>query len=182
MFCTSCGRPTQQYCIHHKRIHYVEFLLIIVYLLFLPSILMIAYQRYNPFVLVACSFSLLLMILSILEITFKKPYLATLFNCHMRRDRSSSIKNHYLPLCQRCMGISLGIIISIPFFHIIQIPFYAYIIGVMPMIIDGVLQQYYRIKSNPTRRTITGVLAGISMIYGFTYIHIFLLEVVKSIV
>ena len=182
MFCETCGRPNHLYCIHQRKLHRIEVFLILLYLIFIPSISLIIFQNENPFFIVSIVVSMLLVLLTIVELLFKKPYLATLFHCHMRVDRSSKIHHHYLPLCQRCLGIYIAILISIPYFYYFVLPFYVYLLLLFPMIVDGYIQFRYHIKSNAIRRFSTGFLGGLFIINGFTYIHIMFLEIIRYIV
>ena len=182
MFCESCGRDYHTYCIHKRKLHGVEVFLILLYLLFIPSISVIALSKINPFFIVSVVLSGVLIVLTFLEFLLKKPYLATFFNCHMRIDRSLKIHKHYFPLCQRCLGIYIGIFLAIPLFYYLEFPNYVYIICSLPMLIDGFIQYHYHIKSNVFRRLSTGLFGGFFLVFVFTYVHIFLIGIVRFIV
>ena len=103
-----------------------------------------------------------------------KKFLGIAFMCHQRPDRSFFIKGKQFPLCARCTGILVG------YFFGIFISIYTggsnycfYLILLVPMVIDGVIQLKFKKESNNVRRFITGALGGIGIIYLFVCIHFF---------
>lgn len=48
-----------------------------------------------------------------------------------------------------------------------------FLLLLLPMIADGVIQQAFQVESNNIRRLITGILGGIGIIYLFISIHMF---------
>lgn len=84
--------------------------------------------------------------------------------CHRRADRSFFYKNHQFPVCARCTGIYLTILL-IPIFKLLHLSFEQLlicgIILIIPMAIDGTTQLFGKRESNNSLRFITGILGGI---------------------
>ncbi len=82
--------------------------------------------------------------------------------CHQKPERSFFWKGKQFPLCSRCTGINIGYLI-LPFFifGFIKIPLLWSVLLLLPTYIDGVVQAYFNIESNNTRRFITGLMSGI---------------------
>lgn len=95
-----------------------------------------------------------------------------LFMCHRRPDRSFHCCNgKQFPLCARCTGILagyfLGLLLAImtgPIFVI-----YAFLL-LIPTLIDGFIQLLTNYESTNLRRLVTGISAGIGIVYIFTFI------------
>ena len=103
-----------------------------------------------------------------------KDFLGIAFMCHQRPDRSFFIKGKQFPLCARCTGIFIGYIIGIIIAIITKCEYHVYyLLLLIPMIIDGGIQEFLGINSNNWRRLITGILGGIGIIYVFINIHLF---------
>ena len=101
-------------------------------------------------------------------------FLAVAFMCHQRPDRSFFIRGKQFPICARCTGILIGYVVGIVIAVITRCRYNLYfLILLLPLIIDGGIQQIYSIESNNIRRLITGILAGIGIVYLFISIHLF---------
>lgn len=90
-------------------------------------------------------------------------WLPIIFGCHSRKDRSFK----GFPICSRCTGELVGIIIS-PFLWNYIINYKVAILLMLPMIIDGFLQLLTNYESTNLKRFFTGLLFGISLIYLFS--------------
>lgn len=111
---------------------------------------------------------IIFLIISILQLIFKRPYLRTVFTCHARLDRSIKCTHSSLGICSRCLGIFIGIILMIP---ITQISFnyhYLLILGIF-LIIDGVLQLKTNYESNNLKRIMTGIMFGPTFVILLSY-------------
>lgn len=106
-----------------------------------------------------------LILISLLGYLFKRPYVTLFFGCHDLCDRSISWLHPYLPICARCMGIYFGILLSIPISYL-NLPFWVYLMGAIPLIIDGYIQLKGHL-SNTKRRLVTGLLFGPVVVYLF---------------
>jgi uncharacterized membrane protein len=90
----------------------------------------------------------------------------TKFICHRKPERSFKYKNTYFPVCSRCTGFYLGMIVSIPiyFFFLkylnnLQL-IYPGLILLIPMALDGGTQALKYRESNNSLRFVTGLLGG----------------------
>ena len=95
---------------------------------------------------------------------FIKTWLPILFGCHCRDDRSFYFRQTKFPICARCTGELIGMIIGIPLFFIIRFNIIIYILLSIPLVIDGTIQLLTSYESNNIKRLITGILFGISLI------------------
>ncbi len=91
--------------------------------------------------------------------------LKIIFNCHQIPERSFFIAGRQFPLCARCTGILVGLIIF-PLFIIlkIQIPITLSIVFMIPLVLDGSVQLIFCIMSDNFRRFSTGVLFSLGFL------------------
>lgn len=95
-----------------------------------------------------------------------------LFMCHRRPDRSFHRCNgKQFPICARCTGIFAGYFLGIacaiatgPIFVI-----YAFLL-LLPTVVDGFIQLLTNYESTNIRRLITGLAAGVSIVYIIVFI------------
>lgn len=91
-----------------------------------------------------------------------------LFMCHRLPERSFFIKGKQMPLCARCTGILAGYLVGIILAIFgYRINIIGAIIFIVPTGIDGFIQYIGKWQSTNSRRLITGVLAGIGVIFLF---------------
>ncbi len=89
--------------------------------------------------------------------------------CHQRPERCYYVNGKPMPICSRCFGVYLGVILGmfIPFLisniYLFDVKnmYILFILGLIPMAIDGGTQFFGIRKSNNHLRFITGLLAGI---------------------
>lgn len=87
------------------------------------------------------------------------------WGCHQLPERSLFIKGYQFPVCTRCMGIWIGIILSVAFLIFkITIPIRLSLLFMFVMIIDGGIQYVFKIMSNNVKRIVTGTLYGFGII------------------
>ena len=106
--------------------------------------------------------------------------------CHQIPERCFVINGKVMPICSRCFGFYLGLLCGflIPFLvwelYFIKINFLIIIllIGIIPMMLDGITQFYGFRKSNNNLRFLTGIIAGIvlGLIFNWLIIHIIILD------
>ncbi len=94
---------------------------------------------------------------------FITKYLPIIFGCHCRADRSFYFKDKKFPICARCTGELIGIILSIFLYRFYSFSILVNIIVMIPMMIDGFFQLLTKYESNNFKRLVTGILFG----YGF---------------
>ncbi len=96
--------------------------------------------------------------------------------CHQKPERSFFYKQKQFPVCARCTGIVLGAVIGF-IAAILTKPNLLFIIGCIPLMVDGLTQYYGLRQSNNTLRFITGLLCGFSLpfiVFKLDLRHIFL--------
>ena len=88
-----------------------------------------------------------------------------LFRCHQLPDRSFHICGFQLPLCARCTGIFLGLVIFGPILcALLPLNMYVSLGLFFIMIIDGFTQLKNWRKSNNFLRLITGIGFGYAIV------------------
>ncbi|MEO5891143.1 MAG: DUF2085 domain-containing protein [Ferruginibacter sp.] len=84
--------------------------------------------------------------------------------CHRLPERSFFWKGKQFPICARCTGLYIGYLSFILFnFEIITLRSVFAFLLVLPTVLDGLLQAFYKVPSTNTRRVITGMIAGVGL-------------------
>jgi uncharacterized membrane protein len=83
--------------------------------------------------------------------------------CHQLDERSFHFGFRKYPLCARCTGVFCGIILG-PILVLFQPPLAAILILPIPLIIDGALQIWTHYESTNSKRLITGIAFGASIL------------------
>ncbi len=112
---------------------------------------------------------------------FMYRWLPLVFGCHCKIDRTYHIKSQPLPICARCTGELLGILLScvISSFYIPN--FWILLLCMLPMIIDGFLQLLTNYESTNFKRIITGFIFGYAFMTLFILATLFTYEYGKSL-
>lgn len=103
-------------------------------------------------------------------------WLPIIFGCHQKRERSFYWKGQPFPICARCTGELIGIVlcpISLVFFDCS--PLFCWIL-MLPMIVDGSIQLMTRYESNNKKRLITGIFFGYGLMRFFFYTNVWAFE------
>ena len=88
-----------------------------------------------------------------------------LWGCHQKPERSFFLYGYQFPLCARCTGVFIGYVCSFFLFVFgFSIPNIVCILLLLPLVLDGMIQLFFYIMSNNTRRFITGTLFGIGFV------------------
>ncbi len=144
--------------------------LTLVLLMFIPVVMLHFLHPYLSILSIsAISLSLVLLLVTVLDFVTKKDILALLFGCHQHKTKSIKIKSYIFPICARCTGIYFGVFIFTIMLIFIKLPWYLSVIFALPLIIDGLLQQYKHFQSTQFRRLLSGFL------FSFTFIYVFYL-------
>jgi len=99
-------------------------------------------------------------------------FLQILFGCHARPDRSFFFRGKQFPICARCTGELVGIVLGIPTIIIWGYPEIHYVLLLMlPLIFDGFLQLLTSYESGNMRRLFTGILFGFAFDFMLIYFH-----------
>ncbi|MCI9527392.1 MAG: DUF2085 domain-containing protein [Lachnospiraceae bacterium] len=99
-------------------------------------------------------------------------FLRLFFGCHARPDRSFYFRGKQFPICARCTGELVGMIVCIPTLIFWGCPSFGIVLLLMvPLIIDGSVQKLTSYESGNIRRLISGILFGMALIFTFVYFH-----------
>lgn len=93
--------------------------------------------------------------------SFLYKWLPIFFGCHCRSDRSLYYRGKQFPICARCTGELIGILVSFVLFWFWRPSLISAIIMLIPLIIDGFIQRLTSYESNNFKRMVTGFLFGI---------------------
>lgn len=99
-------------------------------------------------------------------------FLQICFGCHARPERSFHIHGKQFPICARCTGELIGILIGIPVSWrtgALEIP--VLVLLMIPMILDGFVQLLTSYESTNLRRLLTGLLFGFALVSAVIQIH-----------
>ncbi len=103
----------------------------------------------------------------------KGVYLSGDYICHQHAIRSFFINGNQMPYCSRCtgmfLGLSFGFLIAALFR--IRIGFILYVLVVLPLALDGMLQLITPYESTNLTRIITGNLVGTFSSLIFVYVY-----------
>lgn len=88
--------------------------------------------------------------------------------CHRKPERSFFIKGHQFPVCSRCTGfyISLIIYFTYTYYFFVDYNFYLLTFAILlliPSAIDGLTQLFEYRESNNILRFITGLMGGLGL-------------------
>ena len=92
-------------------------------------------------------------------------FFGKLFRCHQLSDRSFHICGFQLPLCARCTGIFIGIVLLGPILcSLLALNMYVSLLLVLAIFVDGFTQLKGWRKSNNFLRLITGLGFGYAFV------------------
>lgn len=103
--------------------------------------------------------------------------------CHRKPERTFNYKGHYFPVCARCTGIYITMLIfliltwEIKFNTIISA--LIGIILILPMFLDGTTQLIGMRESNNKLRFITGLIGGIGLVILAKFISFFIISFIR---
>jgi len=84
-----------------------------------------------------------------------------IWGCHGITERCFVINGKPMKICARCFGSTIGHVVSIIVLVLGKLPpWYISCILIVPVAIDGLIQNYLKIMSNNIRRFLTGLLGG----------------------
>lgn len=99
-------------------------------------------------------------------------FLKIFFGCHARPDRSFYWKGRQFPICARCTGELVGILVGIPTAILMgPMSIQICIVFMLPLVIDGFRQLLTHYTSNNIRRFVTGLFFGIAFVSGLIHFH-----------
>ena len=102
-------------------------------------------------------------------------WLPIIFGCHCRDDRSFHYHGRKFPICARCTGELIGIIIAavLAFFRLP--PAWCAALLLVPLIADGLAQLLTVYESTNIRRMVTGIL------FGYGLFSLFLISYIATV-
>ena len=88
--------------------------------------------------------------------------------CHRKPERSFFIKGHQFPVCSRCTGFYISLIIYFIYTYYFFVDYNVYVLIfavllLVPTVIDGITQLFEYRESNNKLRFITGLLGGLGL-------------------
>ena len=104
-------------------------------------------------------------------------WLPIICGCHCREERSFHYKGERFPICARCTGELMGMVVSAFSCFFFRLPLLWAILIMLPMIVDGFVQMFTVYESNNMRRFTTGFLFGFGLVTLFVIHTIFLYEI-----
>lgn len=89
--------------------------------------------------------------------------------CHRKPERSFFIKGHQFPICSRCTGFYVSLIMYFTYTYYFFVDYNTYLlifaaILLIPTIVDGLTQLFEYRESNNPLRFITGLLGGLGLV------------------
>ena len=121
--------------------------------------------------IVSITYSLIIVVIILLQMILKKEYLALIFGCHQKHERSLNIIYKFLGICSRCFGILIGIFLM-SILSNLKINLNLFLLGIIPILIDGLVQKFLNISSTNFRRILTGILFGPALIVITSYYYL----------
>ena len=94
-------------------------------------------------------------------------WLPIIFGCHCRDERSFHYKGRKFPICARCTGELVGILLALFSCFFFRLPVWGCILIMIPLIVDGNIQMFTKYESNNFRRFVTGFLFGYGLLMLF---------------
>lgn len=88
--------------------------------------------------------------------------------CHRKPERSFFIKGHQFPVCARCTGFYISLIIYFIYAYLFYVNYSLFllifaIILLIPAFVDGITQLYEYRLSNNKLRFLTGLIGGLGL-------------------
>lgn len=107
--------------------------------------------------------------------TWCYKWLPIIFGCHCKPERSFHFRSRPFPICARCTGELIGIVLALLCCPLFRMPPLASALLMIPMIADGTVQHFTRYESHNLTRVITGTLFGfgITMLFVLSVIAVF---------
>ncbi|MBN1756500.1 DUF2085 domain-containing protein [bacterium] len=101
------------------------------------------------------------------------PFLYLLFkpSCHQESVRSYFLFGKQLPVCARCTGIYLGMVLGGYFYALFRkkisrvLPFWVFLLMVLPMSIDGSGQALKLWNTGNLWRTVNGMICALGVVF-----------------
>ena len=90
-------------------------------------------------------------------------WLPIIFGCHCRPDRSFFLRGKQFPICARCTGELVGMVLGVILCFFRHPPVWLTLVLMVPMVTDGLIQLKTAYESTNPRRFVTGLLFGCAL-------------------
>ena|ERR1022692_3111677 len=85
--------------------------------------------------------------------------------CHRKPERSFFWKGKQFPVCARCTGVYIGCLtLPVFLFSTFTLNIWWTLVLIIPTLLDGWTQAFFKRESNNVIRVTTGIFAGVGMI------------------
>lgn len=101
-------------------------------------------------------------------------WLPIVFGCHCREDRSFHFRGERFPICARCTGELVGMVLSALTYALGHPGAVVSLLLMVPMVLDGTIQSCTAYESTNARRFVTGLL------FGYALVNLFLLTILAT--
>ena len=91
-------------------------------------------------------------------------WLPIIFGCHGLDSRSFHYKGRRFPLCARCTGELVGMVLCLVSFPFVRADVVWSLVLLLPLVADGGLQALTSYESGNGRRFLTGLLFGYALV------------------
>ena len=173
----------------NSQISFVERIIILIIFMIIPlHFIIIKYlkaglmwEKVNHFHIVSVCYSVIFLTIIIFQNILHRPYLALVFGCHQIRERTFQQAFKYLQICSRCSGMLIGVFIMM-LLSKLNINQHWFLLGMIPITVDGLSQRYLNYNSTNIRRFFTGLLFGPCFIIFTTYYYLFTAKLIFKLV
>lgn len=107
---------------------------------------------------------------------FIYKWLPIIFGCHCKKERSFRFHKKQFPICARCTGELIGIVVGSMGFIFYHPAIHITLLLMIPMVIDGFIQLWTSYRSKNWLRCSTGILFGYALITIFVISAIYMYE------
>ncbi|HKZ59665.1 MAG TPA: DUF2085 domain-containing protein [Candidatus Thermoplasmatota archaeon] len=99
--------------------------------------------------------------------------------CHTKASRSFEFNGNQMPFCARDVaifaGLSVGLALCLParsrtYRAVVLLPWWSYLALLVPIALDGGMQDVFGFESDNLRRVLTGVPAGLAIAFALVFI------------
>lgn len=91
-------------------------------------------------------------------------WLPIIFGCHCKKERSFHYKGEQFPICARCTGELVGMLIALFSCFFWRCSIWVCFLLMIPMVLDGCIQMWTSYNSTNRRRFLTGLFFGYALL------------------
>ncbi len=99
--------------------------------------------------------------------------------CHTKASRSFDLNGNQMPFCARDVAIFVGTVVGLAFClpsrsrayrAVVMLPWWSYLALLVPIALDGGMQDVFGFESDNLRRVLTGFPAGLAIAFALVFI------------